>query len=119
MSDRNASAVDALLAALRRAADMLSAVAGDLEDGGDLGSVRAKYVGALVTTRDNIREVVREATIRRGCPITIVSGRVWPTLRRRGAVALCLECGGALVHDRDIVPVMHVLPEPLPPERAG
>jgi hypothetical protein len=39
-------------AALKRAHDMLQAVAGDIEDGGSLDSLRGKYVLAILGVRD-------------------------------------------------------------------
>ena len=41
-----------LQAALKRAADMLHAVAGDLEDGYSLDTLRGKYVMAVLGARD-------------------------------------------------------------------
>jgi hypothetical protein len=51
-----------LRAALHIAADMLDAVAGDLEDGGSLDTLRGKYGIALVNARDDARAAIAKAT---------------------------------------------------------
>lgn len=51
--------VDALEGALKRAADMLAAVAGDIEDGYSLDSLRDKYLSAIVNARDDARTVLK------------------------------------------------------------
>lgn len=40
---------------LERSSDMLSAVAGDIEDAGSLGDMSGKYVAILVNVRDDAR----------------------------------------------------------------
>jgi hypothetical protein len=57
------AAAPALLAELKRAAHMLSAVAVDLEDGGSLDSLRGKYVMALVEARDDARAAIAAAEV--------------------------------------------------------
>lgn len=46
------AAAPELYEALRRARDMLQSVAGDIEDGGSLDSLRGKYVMAILGARD-------------------------------------------------------------------
>jgi len=46
---------DALKEALKRAADMLHSIAGDIEDGHSLEGMRGKYVMAVLSARDNAR----------------------------------------------------------------
>lgn len=50
-----------LVAELRRCTDMLSAVAGDIEDGQTLAELRGKYVTALITARDDGRAALAKA----------------------------------------------------------
>lgn len=56
--DTLSAALKAMGEALRRATDMLSAVAGDIEDGSSLADLRGKYVIALVNCRDDGREAL-------------------------------------------------------------
>ncbi len=51
-----------LLDQLRRAASILADVAGDIEDGGSLDSLRGKYVSALVNARDDALAVIKKAS---------------------------------------------------------
>ena len=46
---------------LRRAKDMLHAVAGDLEDGYSLGDIRGKYVMSLLQVRDDAHATLAKA----------------------------------------------------------
>lgn len=46
---------------LRKAADMLADVIGDLDDGFDLGALRGKYAHALLERRDDARSLLARA----------------------------------------------------------
>jgi len=46
-------------AELKRAAGMLAAVAGDIEDGYSIDSLRGKYLMAVVNARDDARAVMK------------------------------------------------------------
>ena len=50
-----------LIRAAKRAAEMLNAVAGDIEDGGSLDTLRGKYTMALINARDFAREAIAKA----------------------------------------------------------
>lgn len=55
------AAAPELHAALKRAHDMLQAVAGDIEDGGSLDSLRGKYVLAILGVRDAAHAALAKA----------------------------------------------------------
>ena len=50
-----------MLATLERAANMLDAIAGDMEDGHSIDSLRGKYVMAIVNARDDARAALKSA----------------------------------------------------------
>ena len=63
-TEANASLIAAapeLYATLKRARDMLQAVAGDIEDGGSLDSLRGKYVLAILGVRDAAYDALANA----------------------------------------------------------
>lgn len=55
------AAAPELYAALKRARDMLQAVAGDIEDGGSLDTLRGKYVMAILGVRDAAYDALAKA----------------------------------------------------------
>lgn len=55
------SAAPELYAALKRARDMLQSVAGDIEDGYSLDSLRGKYVMAILGARDDAWAALKKA----------------------------------------------------------
>lgn len=60
-ADANAQLIaqsPALYDELRKCADMLSAIAGDIEDGHSFADLRGKYVTALIERRDDARAVL-------------------------------------------------------------
>lgn len=55
------AAAPELLEALRQSANMLSAIAGDIEDGYSIDSLRYKYLMAVVNARDTARATLIQA----------------------------------------------------------